>query len=93
VAICERYFWCEIKQSLENPEGQSHTRPLDFVSDRLKFILLRFRQWCQINDIEIKYTQLGLPTQNSYIEWFNGSYRRVVLDVYLLEDVRNITEK
>ncbi|HAT60944.1 MAG TPA: IS3 family transposase, partial [Prevotella sp.] len=52
--------------------------------------------WCEVNAIEIKYTQPGHPTQNSYVEQFNGSYRRAVLDAYLfrsIEDVRNITEK
>ena len=55
-----------------------------------------FHEWCRANEINIKYTQPGCPTQNSYIERFNGSYRRAVLDAYVfrtLEEVRELTEK
>ena len=41
------------------------------------------------------YTQLGCPTQNSYIERFNGSYRMAVLDAYIfrtIDEVRLQTE-
>ena len=74
-----------------------HGKPVSIRCDNgPEFISLRFRQWCEVNAIEIKYTQPGHPTQNSYVERFNGSYRRAVLDAYLfrsIEDVRNITEK
>ena len=54
-----------------------------------EFISRDFQNWCKGNDIVILYTQPGCPTQNSYIERFNGSYRRAVLDRYLF---RNLTE-
>ena len=61
-----------------------------------EFISGKFQEWCKANEINILYIQPGCPTQNSYIERFNGSYRRGVLDAYLfktLEDVRIISEK
>ena len=59
-----------------------------------EFIAGIFQEWCKANDINLMYIQPGHPTQNSYIERFNGSYRRAVLDAYLfrtLDDVRKIT--
>lgn len=61
-----------------------------------EFISHKFQDWCKGNDIEIRYTQPGCPTQNSYIERFNGSYRRGVLDAYIfrtLGEVREQTER
>jgi putative transposase len=61
-----------------------------------EFISARFREWSKANGINIMYIQPGKPTQNSYIERFNGSYRRAVLDRYIfrnLEDVRMKTEE
>jgi len=61
-----------------------------------EFISKIFVNWCAGNEINILYTQPGCPTQNSYIERFNGSYRRAVLDAYIfrnLAEVRDLTEK
>lgn len=40
-----------------------------------EFIAADFQNWCRGNDINILFIQPGCPTQNSYIERFNGSFR------------------
>lgn len=52
-----------------------------------EFIAKEFQEWCAANDIKLLYTQPGCPTQNSYIERFNGSYRRAVLDAYIFRTI------
>lgn len=51
---------------------------------------------CAGNDIRILFTQPGKPTQNSYFEHFNGSFRKTVLDAYIfrtIEEVRQMTDQ
>ena len=75
----------------------AHGKPKNIRCDNgPEFISHVFQEWCRANEINIKYTQPGCPTQNSYIERFNGSYRRAVLDAYVfrtLEEVREKTEE
>jgi putative transposase len=83
IRILEKVIWIQGK-----PESIRCDNGPEFISNR-------FQEWCKANGITIKYTQPGCPTQNSYIERFNGSYRRGVLDAYIfrtLEDVREITQ-
>jgi putative transposase len=61
-----------------------------------EFISKTFIEWCNQQHIEICYIQPGKPMQNAYIERFNGTYRRAVLDAYIfhsLEQVRTITQE
>lgn len=67
-------------RSDNGPEGTSH----------------HFMGWAKDNDIEIEYIQPSKPTQNAFIERFNGTFRREVLDMYLfasLSEVREETER
>ena len=52
----------------------------------------KFVEWCEENDVEIKYIQPGKPNQNAYIERFNRTYREEVLSSYLFDDLDEVRE-
>ena len=66
------------------------------VDNGPEFTSKEFELWCKDNQIQIRYIQPGRPMQNGFIERFNGTYRRDVLDAYVffeLYEVRDLTEK
>ncbi len=61
-----------------------------------EFIAETIAMWSLMYGVEFLYIQPGEPTQNAYVERFNGSYRRGVLDVHLfetLDDVRSVSDE
>ncbi len=45
-----------------------------------EFIAKITSQWSEMYNIKFHYIQPGKPTQNAFIERFNGSYRRGVFE-------------
>ena len=48
--------------------------------------------WCETNDIELVYIQLGKPQQQGFVERFNGLFRREFLDAYLFENLNQVRD-
>lgn len=57
-----------------------------------EFISRTFRRYCLDNGIKIQYIQPGKPVQNGFIERFNGSYRKELLDLWVFKDLNEVEE-
>ncbi len=61
----------------------------EFTSDTMK-------TWCENQNIQLCFIQQGKPMQNGFIERYNGSMRRELLNAYLfysLNEVRYMAEE
>ena len=61
-----------------------------------ELVSVAMAEWAEDHDIHLDFIQPGKPTQNSYIERFNRTYREEVLDLYIffrLSEVREVTDR
>jgi putative transposase len=58
-----------------------------------EFIATLTQKWSEAHGIRFQYIQPGKPTQNAYIERFNGSLRRAVLDAHIFEDIHQLRDQ
>lgn len=49
-------------------------------------------QWAYRNSVELKFIQPGKPTQNGFIESFNGRFRQECLNQHWFEDLKQARE-
>lgn len=57
-----------------------------------EFISTVLTEWCEAKEIRLHWIQPGKPTQNAFIERFNGSFRREVLNAYLFRNLAQVRE-
>ena len=70
-----------------------HGRPAKLRCDNgPELISSALSEWCEDQRIVLHWIQPGKPTQNAYVERFNGSFRREVLDAYLFTSLQQVRQ-
>ena len=67
----------------------------DFSREGPEFVSAQLAGWALQHGIDLEFTQPGKPTQNSYVERFNRTFREEVLNFYVfsrLSEVRTIVD-
>lgn len=78
-----------VLEQLKNERGLPKQLRLDNGPELISAV---FVDWCEENKVELLHIQPGKPTQNGFVERFNGSFRREFLNVYLFESISQVQE-
>lgn len=62
------------------------------VDNGPEFISQALQDWCRSQGTALHWIQPASPTQNAYVERFNGSFRRELLDGYLFATLQQVRE-
>jgi putative transposase len=57
-----------------------------------EFVSAGLADWAEQRGVELCFIQPGKPMQNGFVERFNGSYRRGVLDLYVFRTLTAVLE-
>ncbi len=76
-------------ERLTTEYGQPHKLRSDNGPEFISAIL---SEWCEQKEVVWQWIQPGKPTQNAYIERFNGRFRKEVLDAYLFTNLKAVRQ-
>jgi putative transposase len=69
-------------------------RPSGLITDNGKeFTSTHFKIWCRRNNIVHHLTNKGSPAENCFVESFNSSVRREVLDLHVFETMNELRKR
>ncbi|WP_043640964.1 integrase core domain-containing protein, partial [Desulfovibrio sp. TomC] len=57
-----------------------------------ELVSMALADWAEKRGVDLEFIQPGKPTQNSYIERFNRTFRHEVLDFYIFSNLREVRE-
>ena len=63
------------------------------VDNGPEFISQKLDYWCKENKVQLLFIQPGKPTQNAYVERFNGNMRRELLNAYVFKSLQEVRMK
>jgi putative transposase len=75
-----------LKESRGLPQMIRADNGPEFVSQKLDY-------WCKENKISLMFIQPGKPMQNAFVERFNGSIRRELLNAYVFKTLSQVRQK
>ncbi|KAA6438507.1 transposase [Dyadobacter flavalbus] len=88
-----RNSWKTGKQLSRLPVNMESAKPLFTTTRRSpELISIALTEWCESNETALRWIQPGKPAQNGYIERFNGTFRREVLNAYLFRSLQQVRE-
>ena len=58
-----------------------------------EFISTTLGEWAEEHNITLEFIQPGAPTQNSYVERFNRTYRDEILNMYVFQTLNEVRER
>lgn len=58
-----------------------------------EFVALALAEWAERNGIKLDFIEPARPMQNGFIEPFNGSFRRGVLDMHVFRNLGEVREQ